>query len=91
MVRPAPVTPAAFDSIRLDDRDKDVLTDALAASSDWLAEIARTLLLPAHHPEAGRGDRRSTAVVYLACTSGTPFVYRCDGPAGLAAGERLPA
>ena len=55
MFAPPPSSPPAFDSTRLDDRDKDVLTDALAATSDWLAEIARTLLPPAHDPEAETG------------------------------------
>jgi hypothetical protein len=55
MFAPPPSSPPAFDSTRLDDRDKDVLTDALAAASDWLAEIARTLLPPAHDPAAGMG------------------------------------
>ena len=55
MFAPPPSSPPAFDSTRLDDRDKNVLTDALAAASDWLAEIARTLLPLAHDPEAGTG------------------------------------
>ena len=44
MFAPAPTPPSAFDRTRLDDRDKNVLIDALAATSDWLAGIARTLL-----------------------------------------------
>lgn len=44
----------ALDSARLDDQDKDVLIEALGATSDWLAGIAYTLLLPAHDPVAGQ-------------------------------------
>ena len=46
MFAPPPSPPPAFDSTRLDDRDKHALTEALAATSDWLADIARTLLPP---------------------------------------------
>jgi hypothetical protein len=44
MFAPPPSPPPAFDSTRLDNQDKDALTKALAATSDWLADIARTLL-----------------------------------------------
>jgi len=44
MFAPPPSPPPAFDSTRLDDQDKDALTEALAATSGWLADIARTLL-----------------------------------------------
>jgi hypothetical protein len=53
MFAPPPAFPPAFDSARLDDQDKEALTGALAATSEWLAEIARTLLPPAHDPAAG--------------------------------------
>ena len=54
MFAPPPSLLPAFDSARLDDRDKDVLLDALGATSDWLAGIARALLLPAHDPMTGQ-------------------------------------
>ena len=50
MFAPPPSPPPAFDSTRLDDRDKHALTEALAATSDWLADIARTLLPPQATP-----------------------------------------
>jgi hypothetical protein len=50
MFAPPPSPPPTFDTTRLDDRDKDALTEALAATSDWLADIARTLLLPPTTP-----------------------------------------
>jgi hypothetical protein len=50
MFAPAPSSPPAFDSARLDDQDKNVLTDALAATSDWLVGIARSLLPPQANP-----------------------------------------
>lgn len=53
MFAPPPSPPPAFDSTRLDGRDKEALTDALAATSDWLAEIARNLLPLAHDPAGG--------------------------------------
>ena len=46
MLAPPPSPPPAFDSTRLDDQDKGALTAALAATSVWLADIARTLLPP---------------------------------------------
>jgi hypothetical protein len=45
-----PSIPPAFDTTRLDDLDKDALTQALAATSDWLADIARALLVPQTTP-----------------------------------------
>lgn len=44
MFAPPPSPPPAFDSTRLDDPDKDALTEALAVTSDWLVGIARMLM-----------------------------------------------
>ena len=54
MFAPPSSSPPALDSARLDNQDNDVLIEALGATSDWLAGIALTLLMPAHDPVTGQ-------------------------------------
>jgi Trypsin-like peptidase domain/NACHT domain len=54
MFAPPPAPLPACDASRLDQQDKDILIEALGATSDWLADIAYALLLPAHDPIMGQ-------------------------------------
>jgi hypothetical protein len=54
MFAPPSSPPPAFDGTRLDDRDKEALTMALAATSDWLVGVARILLLAPDDPVTGQ-------------------------------------
>jgi hypothetical protein len=73
--------------LRLDRDDMNSLVDALGATSEWLADVAYAILMPAHAPEVGSrvaallpqipsNRRKNPAIVAIANDSGPPAVAR---------------
>jgi hypothetical protein len=76
------VPPLQFDAARLGPEDVNILVDALGAASEWLADTACTLLMPAGDPAIGQRaearipqippNRRQHAVIVAVANNSSP-------------------